>query len=298
MATPYNPLAYQRPKALRKQARRDVRSVTMPLIRQTNREAASGARNIAGIASELARQMGGYQGRLADIYSRAGASLGALDQSQRASLGTIGSPGPLTGGGNTLADQLRSQLALSGQGGGQADQLQAMTQGAAGAGYARGSAELGALAQRQAAAEEWAAKLPELTRLSGAQAVQERAARAQQDISRVNASIPEQVQRLIEAGRSRNMQSALANLAYQGDVMAEQGRNAREAAAERGRNRRARATAAETARHNRNMEAADQASENRQEKIRRETARHNRAMEKISKGKGLSKKPGKTSLLP
>lgn len=292
---PYNPLAYQRPKALRKQARRDVRATSLPLVRQINREAAAGSRNITGIASQLASQMGGYQQRLGDIYGRARSSLEGYQQQGQQQLGAAGS---------AIGADLAKALALSGnQGGGFQADLARVTGGF----QERGSAELGALAQRQAAAEEFGAKLPELTRLSGMQATQERAARAQQDISRVNASIPEQVQRLIESGRARNMQIGLANLAYQGDIFGEQQQTERTRLQQRGQNQRAARTAsinerkaAETARHNRNMEAADRASENRQEKIRRETARHNRAMEKISKGKGLSKKKGggKTSLLP
>jgi hypothetical protein len=269
-------------KQIRRRARRDIQSVLRPLSRQSAREALAGERNIAGIAASLAAAQGGYQGKLSDIYSRARTNLGALDVSQRGQLGSV-APGGASETG-TLEAGLRQRLALSGGDTNLANALQTQTQGAASAGYGIGSAEVGALAQRQAAAEEFGAKLPELARLTGLQGVQERAARQRQEQARLQAQMAQQGLSQINAERNRNFQRGAANLAYSGDVMEERGRNARESAKLTVQQQRAN----EAARHNAAMESIDQTTAAGKAKADAERARHNKVKEGLDKQKAKS----------
>lgn len=265
-------------RQLRRQARRDVRGPSLALVRQINREAEAGSRNISGIASSLAGQLGGYQGKLGDIYGRERTALEGYQQQGQQSLGTAGS---------NIGGDLAKALALSGQAPGDFNtDLSRVTGGF----RERGTAELGALAQRQAAAEEWGAKLPELARLAGLQGVQERAAAARQATSRVQAEIPSQVAALLREGRNRNFQAGAANLAYEGDVYSQQQQTARTRISQRGQNYRANVRAEltrqannELERHNQRMEAIDQTTEAGRRAADRERERHNRVTENITK---------------
>lgn len=309
-----HPLATLTDREIHQQATGDVRATSMPLVREINQRARAGEANIAGIAGALAQAQGGYGSRIGAIYGNAEQALGQLDEAQRRALGNAngGSSNSTIKEPNTLADELRARTAQAGlgqQGEDLAAALQASTQGAAGAGFARGGAERAALISNRAAEEGFGAKLPELARLAGIQGVQQRGAQRQQELNDLEAKIPSSIAEAIAQERNRNFQKASAQLAYQGNIFSQEqqtgrtamqqaGANSRTRAQQAGANRRARAANAERARHNRNMEAAGRSEHNRKVKERLERQRHNRAMEKISKGKGLSKKSGGNSGRP
>jgi len=227
---PYNPLAALSPRAQRRQVRQDVRMNTRPFIRQVSgeitRRARSGSQNISGIADELARNLAGAQAQQADIYGRARSSLGDIDTKLADRLGTVG---------GDEAAALKHQLELSG---GPSTLVESMAggaaqnaRGAAGAGFARGSAEQSRLALQGAGAEEYAAKLPGLARLSGLQGVRELQAGAQRDLTtelgRIRASTPSLIANALNATRNREIQKAVTNLGFQGDVLGQQAQTQR-----------------------------------------------------------------------
>ena len=227
-------------RQLRRQARLDAQFAARAQARQINQEARRGERNVQGIAEALARAQGGYGAAAQDIYGRAQRTLGDLANSQRRTLGGTGPPpaGSVGQPGATLADTLGKNLALSGQGSDLANTLASATAGAANAGFGMGTAELGALAQRQAAAEDFGAKLPELARLTGLQGVQERAAQARRDQGALQAQAAKDTLQAIQNARSRRFNEGAANLAYTGKVLQEKAATARTYAQQAGANER------------------------------------------------------------
>ena len=237
-------------RQLRRRAARDAAFAASAQANLIGRQARLGEKNVAGITEALAKAQGGYGASIKDIYSRAQSTLGGLATEQRQTLGQ-------TGGGGTLADQLAHGLQQSGQSSDLSNALATATSGAAGAGFGTSSAELGALAQRQAAAEAFGAKLPELARLTGLQGVQDRQAQANSDLAKLRAQSAAQTLDQLNRGRSQQFQEGAANLAYTGKVMQEQGKNARAGAT---------------------LTLAQQKAN--------EDARYHRALTRISQGKG------------
>jgi hypothetical protein len=222
----YDPLAPIAPRALRRQVTADVRAQTIPLAReltrQINAQAAAGAANIAGVSNQLAQTLGSQQGIQRDIYERARASQGALDTEQANAFGQAG---------QGLASGLAARLQSAGAPSTLADSLGAAMRGAAGAGLARGSAEVGQLTADQAGAESYAAKLPGLAQLAGLQGVSQRRAQAQQDLSTqlgaLNAKVPGLIAQELESARQNEYNKAVARLGFGEKGAAIQGQNAR-----------------------------------------------------------------------
>lgn len=234
---PWAPLSEQQ---LRRRAQRDVGMSIAPLIKQINARAGAGAQNLEGVYGRLATDLGGYQQRQADIYGRARQSLEGADRALAASLG---------GAGGGIQTGLQSSLAAAG--------LQVPgdigVQGALGVQSARGRGELGELALRQAAAEDFAAKLPGFARLAGAQGIRELQAQRARDVSDLSAKAQASLLDLLQSGRKEEFDKAVARLGFQGDVYQEQqqtertkiqqsGQNARTAAQIEAQNERTRAT--------------------------------------------------------
>lgn len=255
-------------RQLRRQARLDAQFAARAQARIINQQARAGERNAAGIAEALARAQSGYGAQMADIYGRAQHTLGDLAGAQRQALGQAG--------GGTLAEGLQKRLALGGQSSDLSNALAGATAGAAGAGYGGATAELGALAQRQAAAEEFGAKLPQLARLTGLQGVQDRQAQAQADLGKLRMQQAQAVTQLISQGRNRQFNEGAANLAYTGKQQQEEGRNARAAA----QLTIAQQKANEAARHNRNLERIAQQGGDTSAARAAEQRRHNKWLEK------------------
>lgn len=286
---------YLRPlseKQLRRRNRRDQQSVIGPLAKMIDARAASGARNLEGVYSRLAANLGTYQTQQADIYGRARTALEGY-QTQGA--------GELQQSGGQINTALQQQMALSGQQGTIAPDLGRIASGQG----VRGRSELGELALRQAAAENYAAQVPGFARLAGAQGIQQLQAQRQKEIADMTTQAQSSLLQSLRADRRQEYEKAVAARGFGLDYakLAQDERQAARSAAiqrrnaatsERSASTSAR-TAAETARHNRNMERLDRVTENRQQRIAAETRRHNRAMEKIQ-GKGKKKSKSKSGL--
>lgn len=210
---PYDPLAPVRPRALRRQVTRDVALSSRPLAAIISRSMKGAAENVSGIANQLAQSLGGYQATERDIYQRQNAELGKIDDNLSSQLGTAG---------QASADALRARLAQAGQDPALADQLAGAAAGIGhGAGVAslgRGSAEQAALAQRQAAAEEFAAKLPGFAQLSGLQGVQLIHARGQKDLTDLAQRQLSTIPALLSAARNRELNKAVARMGNAADI--------------------------------------------------------------------------------
>lgn len=278
---------YLRPlteKQLRRRNRRDQQSVIGPLARQIDARAAAGSRNLEGVYSRLAGNLGQYQSQQADIYGRARTALEGY-QAQGAS--ELGQSGAAIGGA------LQRQMELSGAQGSIAPDLGRIASGQG----TRGRAELGELALRQAATENYAAQIPGFARLAGAQGIQQLQAQRQKDIAEMTTRAESSLLQSLRADRRQEYEKAVAARGFGLDYAKLAQDEAESRRSEQGRNRRANQSAsiasrraAETARHNRNMERIDETTEAGRRRAQRERERHNRATEKISKKKGLSKK--------
>ena len=290
-----DPLAPLTSSQLRAQVLGDIRPITNELAASSAKRTAAGAANIEGITNRLAQSLSGYQAKQQDIYSRARGSLEGYQAQGAQALGAAS---------GAIGSNLTSALALSGNAPGNFGAEQSRVAGGI---AARGAGELGELALRQAAAENYAAKLPGFAKLAGAQGIRELQARRQQELAEAQTKIrTETIPQLTQQARTREYEKAVAARGFGVDFAkiqqdaAEASQRAQTASqAEAGRNRRAAATtsvsarrASEAARHNRNMEAISRRGGNTRAATAAETRRHNRATEKISRKKGLKGSSG------
>jgi hypothetical protein len=277
-----DPLAPLSGRALRRQVTQDVQAATQPVTREISKSitsaAEAGARNIGGVSEALARGLAGGPQEQREIYERARTTMQELDRAVAGRLGV---------GGEAIAGDLEQRLGAAGLPTQEVEALRAATRGAAGAGFARGSAETVGLTQQQAGAESYAAKLPGFARLGGLQAIAQRRAQAQQDLTQqlgqVRAAVPGMVSEGMSRGRQLEFEKGIARVGLQSDIaemgsrerqnaadnaaaaararQAEAGRTQRARESERGRMARAEmsnavaeANAAERVRHNRQLE--------------------------------------------
>ncbi len=245
---PSDPLRPLTDRQLRRRTRRDIQSVLGPLAKQISSRASAGAQNIEGVYSRLASNLAGYQGQQADIYGRARSTLEGY-QAQGAQ--------DLQQSGGAINSELQRNMALSGAQGSIAPDLGRIASGQG----TRGGAELGELALRQAAAENYAAQVPGFARLAGAQGIQQVQAQRQKDIAEMTARAQQSMLSSLQSGRRQEYEKAVAARGFGLDY-AKEAADARQKAAER----------AERRRHN-------QATETRQEREARERRRHNETLE-------------------
>jgi hypothetical protein len=249
-------------RELRRRAQADVAATLGPLARMLGRNASNEQRNIQGVYGRLATDQGGLQQRQADIYGRARTSLegyGAQGQQQ------LGQAGAAIGGG------LDQALALSGNAPSQFGQETSRVQaGAAG----RSGAALGELTLRQAAAENFAAQLPSITRLAGAQGVAEVGARKQRDLADLTDKGRSSLLDAILSGRKENFDKSIAQLGFETDIYGENADLQRQRTQIRAEERqRAQDRQADIAKENREA-ARERGAENRE--ARREFAKEMR----------------------
>ena len=283
-----DPLTPMSNKQMRQQATLDVQAQTAPLIaditRRINASARASSQNIEGVTSRLAGALAPAQGQVSEIYNRGIQDLSNLDA--------------------RLGGALRSAPS-------------AVAGGAAGAFQAHGGAELAALIQQRSAGESFAASLPGLARLGGAQQIGMVNTAAQKELAdelgQVRSSVPGLVSNLVNDQRTREIQKAVALrdfgidqaelLAEQRQFAIDQQRRRQEAAAARRQKAR---DLAEKERKAREAEADRDADRQikvdrnkeelrlkrqdaeRKKKERLEKRRHNKAME----GKDKKKKSG------
>ncbi len=271
-----NPLAPLTERELLSRAQRDEAASVSPLARLIGQRATAGAQNLEGVYSHLAGNLAGYQGQQADIYNRARTNLQGAQTQGAQELGQSGS---------AISAALQHQMELSGASGSIAPDLARLQGGQA----TRGGAELGELALRQAAAEDYAAKLPGFARLAGAQGIRELQAKRQQDIADLTARSSGQLASSLGSARNLEYQKAVAARGFGIDYakLAQQSRQQR--AAEAGRNARAAATvsvsqqrANETERHNAAMEEINNRKGDQTAARLAETERYHRAQQRIA----------------
>lgn len=269
---PFDALAPVGPREQRRQAQRDLKASYNPLAKMINRSASASAKNIAGVYGRLAGDLGAYRQTEQDIYGRARTALEAANTGAAAGLGQTAS---------SVGGALQAALAASGQSADQGGQGTAGYQGDVTrlqAGQAsRGGAALSELALRGAAAENYAAQLPQFARLAGGQAIQESEARRRRDISDLSAKAQSQLADALSSRHRLEYEKAVASrglgLDYakldadaQQAAAAEAGRNARNAASNQSReaiaaaNRRAAKARAILAEGGRNARARAQAA--------------------------------------
>lgn len=307
-----DPLAPVPERALQRRVRQQVSAQTNPVIRQITRQINSrtqaGSENISGISQALASQLQGGQANTADIYQRARSDVMGTERALQSGLTTQGAG---------IDSALAKQIQLSGGDPALIAQAQAATAGAVGAQGTRGSAELGALSQRQAAGEQFASQLPGFARMQGLQGIRDLQAQGQQQLgdqlAEVRGRTPGNVAHALASERNLNYQRAVASRGFGVDY-ANIGQRQREAnlrhseAVQRGNVSQQNADisarrADEQSRHNRNLEAIDRRGGNQTQARLREQRRHNRVTENISKRKAKadkkkSSKKGRKSLVP
>lgn len=213
---------------LRQRARADVIASTRPLAAAIAQAARAGQINILGVSNDLANRLGDYRGAEQGIYDRANQALSSFNQQAADRLA----------GSSGLADQLRARLQNAGQDTGLADKLAATAGAASGAGFVRGGAETNALTQRQAAAEDYAAKLPGLARLSALQALSQRQAQQQSDTANLQAKAASTLASDIQHARDVEFQKASLAAGLGKDYAAIDAQNQRAAADRRAANNR------------------------------------------------------------
>jgi hypothetical protein len=261
---PYNPLAPTRPKALRRQARADVMAQFAPLLAEINRQ--FGARSSAGQASilsntnALAAQLAPLAGQTHDIYAQAQGSQSALDTALA---------NRLTGAGASVGGEIGAKLAAAGLGG-VPNEAASVGAGAAGAGFASGSADLARLIAQGAGAESYAAQLPGFARMRGAQAGHELGAQLESERAQaagdLRSKIPGTLASVLQDLRNLEFQKAATNLGFQGDIYSQNAQtqrtqiqqsnaNARNIRSTQAANQRSGMNVAERARHNKISEA-------------------------------------------
>lgn len=178
------------------------------LTDSVNRRATAGAGSIRGYTNQVANDLGQYAGSAKDIFGRAEADTAASNNALA---------DRLAGGGAQLAAGLADRLKGIGNGAdpavaGIAQGVAQTGQGSGNAVYATGNAALENLFGRGAAAEDYAAKLPEYARLEGIQRAGTLQQQAQNDIAQGASDIRGKLPELIASLRSANDQKA-TNLA-------------------------------------------------------------------------------------
>jgi len=245
----YPELAPTTRRQQRRQVTLDVRAQVDPIARELARgitaRTQAGSRNITGVSDALSRSLEGYGGQQREIFDRARANLGAVNQGVAAGFEKAGAG---------ISEDLAKRIQSAGGDPASAEQFAAATKGTGASMFTRDSAELGQLAGTQANAELYASKLPGLARLSGLQGVRDLEAGSQQQLADqsgdLRARVPGLVSEALGSERRLAFEKAVARLGFSGDIRqqdidyetklaAEQGRRQRAAAAERGRNQRA-----------------------------------------------------------
>lgn len=205
-----DPLAPTRPAVLQREARAAAKAQIDPIVaeltRSTNARAAAGSKNITGVTQALQNQLYGAEGRTAAIYQDSQRQLDAVNQQVQ---------GQVSAAGQSGAAALAARLALGGQQQlGLGEKLAAEGQGATAATAAYGGNASAQLIQSGAASRNFAATLPGLAGLSGLQGVREMEARKQQElaegVAEIRAKIPGLVSQLVESGRNREVDKAVA----------------------------------------------------------------------------------------
>lgn len=292
---PYDPLAPLRPRQVRRQVRQDVLANTRPIARMIGARATSGAQNISGIANELAQHLGALAPQERAIYGAAKSDLGGLDTAIADRLAAAGQTGEadlrkqasLTGVPSALVESLAGGAGAAGA-------------GAAASGFTRGSAEVAALNSRGAGAEDYAARMPGLARLSGLQGVRDVQAHSQRDLADLASRTPSLITSALNSARNREVNKATAGLTYQGNVY---GTNTRASTSRYGANTRAGSTQDQI--HAANARAAAtlaerQRHDQRQEQIARRNARTARIRARTARWKAHNPAGGGsgTSIVP
>jgi hypothetical protein len=256
---PADPLAPLSDQYLRRQAANDVRAEVNPIVASIRKsitdQATSGSKNISGIAEALAASLAPYAGKVADIYSGTDKTLGAIDNQLADRLGA-----------GTLANDLKARIAAAGGDTSLADSLMAASKGAAGASFAKGSADRSMLASEGAHEQSYAAGLPAIAKLGGLQGVRDREARAQQDLStqigNLEQNVPTLITQELSNSRNREFQKGVARIGYEGDVYkANLGYQAKQTATAASNKRNA-ANLSEKQRHDKALEQQAQANLN------------------------------------
>jgi hypothetical protein len=205
----YNPLAPTPPKAQRRQARRYVNSMILPLLGQLNaeftRRSQAGQAAIGAGTANLAAALAPAAGQTQANYARARAE----QQTEEAAFGNR-----LTAAGATLQGSLGSQLGAAGIPAAAAGNLAGIGAGAGSASAAFGSANIARLIAQGAAAQEYTGQLPNIARLGGAQRAgqlgqqleSERATQA----GAIRAKIPGLVSQIGQQQQAQEFQKAIA----------------------------------------------------------------------------------------
>jgi hypothetical protein len=284
----------------RKQRLREIRGAvqaqTAPLIaditRRINASAANASRNIAGTSSALAESLRPLEGQIGGIYDRGISDLGGLDS------------------------RLNDRLAALGKEMGIGD----VGAGAAAASQGSGNAELAQMLAQKASGQSYAAKLPGLAQLQGAQNIGIMQAGKQKEladqIGGIRSQVPGLVQNLLSESEQREMQKSIALRGYgmdQAELISEARRYAaaeatrRAALSEKRRHDRAtereaaakRADAAAQKQHDRDLEREKEKNKARESaKDRRQKARIEGRKERGRNSRNKSKNKGKNRKLP
>lgn len=176
-----------------------------PLVQQIRGQiqgqAEAGTQAIGGYTSNLAKALSGYQQSAAQIY-------GGAQQSQAASDAALASR--LSGGGEQMAADLSGKLASINAPSAVGQTTAAIQQTGTGSGnalYANGSAALADLIARGAAEQSYAAKLPGLAGLAGAQQTGQLQGKLQTSLADQLAQVQTQVPGIVQ-----NMQGQRSDL--------------------------------------------------------------------------------------
>jgi hypothetical protein len=208
-----DPLAPLSDRFLRRRAAQDVRAQIDPLVAETSRRinasAAAGAKNIEGVTGRFAEALGGYEQRVGDIYGRSREQLGALNTETANRIAAAGQSG---------GEELRKRLSLSGVPLDGAHDLAAAGAGASAASFAHGGAELAQLAQNEASGRTFAAALPGLARMQGAQDIAMLRSQKQRELrdslSDINSESAGLIGALLESSRRQEFEKATAARAF------------------------------------------------------------------------------------
>lgn len=212
----YNPLAALTPRQQFALARRYSRAQLMPLLAQLDREFTGKQAGAAGYAEQLAGRLAPLAGQTHSIYAGAENEQRSVDEALA---------NRLAAGGQGLDSELAKQLALAGQP--VTHDAARIGAGAAAANQGLGSAAVGSLIGRGAAAENYAATLPGIARLGGLQASRQIEGERSLAADRLRSQIPGTLQRILADIRGQEFQKAAANLSYSGTLAGIQGQNQR-----------------------------------------------------------------------
>jgi hypothetical protein len=195
------------------QARNAVTAQTAPILDQIRKmfetRSTNGSAAITGYTKELAADLSQYMDRAKATYGRA-----ETDQAKV----NAATSSELHGGGGDVAKALADRLGSAGLDPAMVASLAADANatgaGSAGAGYAKGSAELSKLIGEGAHAQDYAAKLPGIASTGGLQRLKDFQAGLTDDettqVGNVTAGVPAAVASLLNSFRNTELQKAIA----------------------------------------------------------------------------------------